>query len=226
MQSAAFAATTECEMNDNERECLLAIARAAADLSFGKNKLRHLYLETTEGRDDWKHDGVLKTYSWCGDFVTWCLNRAGVLDGRILNRAALNGGHWTPGENISRILKWADSQGVLYTTAAGHKARRPGDIMVIDTKGGGHILFLDNWLDGDHSRFGSLDGNTQGGYTGRNNRTVAASWHPAVIYSVDISPMPTGVGASAFSDPITSSQLTGEEIAAGGDGDPPERSPF
>jgi hypothetical protein len=65
-------------------------------------------LRVTEGRKS-RYDPKTKErtffYSWCGDWVTYHLERAGCLH-TCLNRATLHG-KWHPGKNLSLLRVWA-----------------------------------------------------------------------------------------------------------------------
>jgi hypothetical protein len=65
-------------------------------------------MRVTEGRRTIKNpDGTTKVfYSWCGDWVTYHLERAGCLHGPALNRQSLNG-RWVPGMNLTFLRAWA-----------------------------------------------------------------------------------------------------------------------
>jgi hypothetical protein len=65
-------------------------------------------LRVTEGRQS-RYDPKTKHrtffYSWCGDWVTYHLERAGCLH-KCLNRESIHG-KWHPGKNLSLLRVWA-----------------------------------------------------------------------------------------------------------------------
>jgi hypothetical protein len=65
-------------------------------------------LKVTEGRRTIKNpDGTTRVfYSWCGDWVSYHLERAGCRHGLALNRQSLNG-KWVPGMNLTYLRAWA-----------------------------------------------------------------------------------------------------------------------
>jgi hypothetical protein len=131
-------------------------------------------LAVTESRRTIKNpDGTTKLfYSWCGDWVTYHLERAGCLHGRALNRKSLNGG-WAPGMNLNWLRAWAGEalfkrDGVLVErfeddVSSGLNSRGPasfhpwdneldvctdgyvpalGDLLILPRKNGDHIEFF------------------------------------------------------------------------------------
>jgi hypothetical protein len=65
-------------------------------------------MAVTEGRRTIKNpDGSMRVfYSWCGDWVTYHLERAGCRHAPALNRESLNG-KWVPGMNLTFLRAWA-----------------------------------------------------------------------------------------------------------------------
>ena len=79
-------------------------------------------LAVTEGRRTIMNpDGSMRVfYSWCGDWVTYHLERAGCLHGLALNRESRNG-KWTPGMNLTYLRAWAGEPALSHNSA--HTAR-------------------------------------------------------------------------------------------------------
>lgn len=130
-----------------------------------------LQVEITEGRKDW-HDenGNLKSYSWCGDTVTWIYARAGCNEPKALNRIE-TAGKWLPGDNIDRLVSWAQKHEVAYggpRAAAYLPMAKAGDVIVLDRPNGGHVGLFKQLIDG--SSFITFDGNTM--YDGEQGRTA------------------------------------------------------
>lgn len=212
------------------REQVIAIALELAEKAISKTNRREDYLRITEGRDDWRSpEGEMKTYSWCGDFVSYVLMCAGVTDGSILNRAALNTGVWTPGDNINRIMRWGDQNGASYSKSDAAEMAQPGDIFIFETGRGGHICFFHKWLSLVDYSFETLDGNAKNNATSRNNRVLNGGGSKPLYKAVNIDNMPF---ECAMPDPDTykawedgtlqdPNNLTAEQIADGGDGPPP-----
>lgn len=168
------------------RQRLIAIARALAEqrVAYGSP----CYMEITEGRQNWtRPDGTVGRYSWCGDTVTAVALWAGITDGRLLNREALNGpGSWRIGRNIDMLVSRARELGVLIEGAAAlayvNSLVSPtmgGDAYVMEAPNGGHAGIL------SHSegvnRIVTYDGNGPGGTTGRNVRNFATSARLACV---------------------------------------------
>lgn len=130
-------------------------------------------LEITEGRRTIKNpDGSTRTfYSWCGDWVTYHLERAGCRHGLALNRQSLNT-RWVPGMNLTYLRAWAGEPALHFGDLAKRfqsdvsaafgpneqKSWHPwdneqdvcrdgyvpalGDLLVCPRKGGDHIEFF------------------------------------------------------------------------------------
>lgn len=144
----------------NERErfrsCAFSFAHQAAEEQVSLISDPIKYARITEGRADWiTASGELRQYSWCGDFVTFILERAGCRDGRALNRASINGA-WRPGDNIARLLAYAKERGGLRTD---FESMRPGDPIFWNYSGGGHIALFARWSSLNLGAFQSFDGN-------------------------------------------------------------------
>jgi hypothetical protein len=213
--------------NEQRRKCILTIAGKAAKLHISKCHYPDKYAVITEGRNDWTSpSGERKIYSWCGDFVTWVLMTAGLSDGSVLNRAALNNGVWQPGYNITRLLFWARDHDALYQKDF-RQFLKPGDPVVINRPRGGHICIFKTWTDKKKGMFISVDGNAAAGATSFNNRMLKGGGHSPVFAAVNADALPwdnCSTNETAFGNPIAlrMSELSNEEIAEGGDGIPPE----
>lgn len=141
----------------------------------------------TEGRRDWKDakTGELRKYAWCGDFVTYVLELAGVTDHEALNRVSING-VWKPGMNISMLVARARSLGACYEGSQAYQRlqqNRPGDVVVINNPNGGHVGILSGVIDG--STFMTWDGNGPGAMTGKNVRSLKTGAAVSAVINVD-----------------------------------------
>lgn len=126
-------------------------------IGVGKDQPRTMD-EITEGRWTWP------SYGWCGDFVTFILERAGLRDGRALNRVSLNG-TWVPTDNIARLQRFSASIGALIKPS---EIRR-GDIVVLKRNAGDHIRFANS--EGRSGKHGGVDGNGWDGRVSVSNGT-------------------------------------------------------
>jgi hypothetical protein len=209
------------------RECVLKIARKIAETKASKVHNRHIYLELTEGRDDWVQDGVHRSYGYCGDFVTYCLMHAGVRDGRILNRAALNDGKWAPGDNIARLVRWARATDSLITPQTFKEQIKPADPVILHRKEGGshppgdHICLMVGWLDRNLASFQTVDGNRPMGRCDYNANVmkVPGSWE--VYGAVSLDKMPISNMGETDDEGDVLDTLSKLVISMGGDGPPP-----
>lgn len=194
--------------------CLADLAEEAALRGTSRTADRGRFLEYTEGRDDWTDaNGKTHHYGWCGDFVTWALSRPviGVLDGRILNRKEING-TWKPGDNLSRLDRWASATGNRHTDPT-HLKR--GWAVILNTPNGGHICFFGDWLSA--TSFKSIDGNGPGAKSGINVRALQPASAPAgFVCAYDLERLQPGFwkedGGSSLVEP------TLQQIAEGGNG--------
>lgn len=166
----------------NHVQRVLSIAQQLADEHIGPPS--PAYFEITEGRKDWVQNGVTRKYSWCGDFVTYVLERAKATTLRqFMNRISING-KWQVGKNISMLVEGARSVGAAragrdaYTTAV---AGARGWIAVLDVANGGHVCFLKEALNAE--RYITLDGNSIGGTTQERIRTFSQS---KILWLLDI----------------------------------------
>lgn len=158
-----------------DRNRLLSIAVSLVGV--GPTTAPAKYNLITEGR----RSSPKRYYGWCGDFATYCLMLAGVVDGSILNREVLNG-VWTPGDNIVRIGRWAKKVGAIRNHFA-----VPGDIIVNPRSDGDHIAFILSTPSGPARKWQTLNGNGSGG-------VVSIGGFPAAVrYIVNVDYMPVGV---------------------------------
>lgn len=105
------------------------------------------------------------TKGWCGDFVTYNLKEAGVMDGHILNRADING-EWVPGDNILRLERWALETNATVPLQQG----QTGDIIIIPLGArDAHIALIYGRDQGDYIL---LNGNGWGGVVSLSRRKV------------------------------------------------------
>lgn len=75
-----------------------------------KDKWNKALLTVTEGRKSlYKNGKRTFFYSWCGDWVSYHLMKAGCLH-KCLNRKAVNG-KWQSGHNLTMIQAWAGDPG-------------------------------------------------------------------------------------------------------------------
>lgn len=181
------------------------------------NQSGRVYDLITEGRRDWKDGktGELRKYAWCGDFVTYVLQLAGVADKAALNRVSVNG-VWKPGMNISMLLTRARTLGACYEGSQAYQrlqANRPGDIVIINNPNGGHVGVLASVIDG--TTFSTWDGNGPGAQTGHNVRSLLKGAALSAVINVDVwdailattnparrAPAPKPVGRGDASDPL------------------------
>lgn len=193
------------------RDRVISIANQLADDQVAEKT--PCYFEITEGRTDWTgQDGQIKHYSWCGDFVTFVLMSAGIVDGRLLNRVAING-DWQIGRNIDMLVSRGREVGVLLEGPAALayvqsrlQPSRGGDVYVMSADGGGHVGLL------SHARtpneIVTLDGNGPFRRTGRNVRAFASNhrlvavipidyWDTQAMYNVDRSAPYAGAVSTA-----------------------------
>jgi hypothetical protein len=127
-------------------------------------KTRSRYLELTEGRESTPG----RYYGWCGDLPTYCSMLSGCENGKILNRAALNGGKWRPGRNIVDLMNWAKAKNA-WTAAAKDVLPSVGDMYVRIRSDGDHIGFVESIaLVGNVYYITSIDGNSWGNVVLRN----------------------------------------------------------
>lgn len=158
-----------------DRNLLLNIAVSLVGV--GPSTAPALYNLITEGRKS----SPKRYYGWCGDYVSYCLMRAGVVDGTILNRAALNG-EWVPADNLTRIERWAKKAGALTRSFI-----KPGDIVVNPRSDGDHTAICFATPGGPWKQWLLLNGNGKGG-------VVSIGGLPSSIrYIVDVDYMPIGV---------------------------------
>lgn len=198
------------------RNRVIAVARCLLKKKAGKTANREEYLKITEGRDDWKAADGMKVYSYCGDFVTAVYYAAGCRDGNILNRVAING-VWKPGDNIARILRYAQEVGSLkeWTEA------KLGDMLYWETGRGGHVGIMEAFPQGNFVT--SIDGNIGvGGNVARVTRPVTGN--RVLTYAVDVTSIPfTEVIKQQAAGMAPDETLTPDEIALGGDGPNPDK---
>lgn len=150
-------------MDESTQLKLFAIARSL--IGVGSSSRRDDFLHITEGRDHWKPakecpPGTLRpdgkcSYSWCGDYVTYCCYVVGVIDGKLLNRKAING-KWFEGQNLTMIENWSRSHGVWHDRIS--DCNRAA-IYVQKRGAGDHIGFVEG-RNGDN--YMTLDGNSIG----------------------------------------------------------------
>lgn len=132
------------------------------------------YFNITEGRTDWVDgNGTRKTYSWCGDFVTYVLTRAGATEKQWLNRKE-NNGKWEIGRNIIMLVEGAKARGGMYSGAQAYSrlmTNQPGDILIISGNNGQeHVCLLKTVV--DERTYVTYDGNGTGGRTCETLRTL------------------------------------------------------
>jgi hypothetical protein len=132
------------------RQQILNVAYALVGV--GPNSAPAYYNMITEGRKS----GSWGYYGWCGDFVTYVLMMSGCQNGNILNRASLNGGHWTGGANLSRLWLWAQHAGATTWWA------KPGDVVIVEAPKGDHIAFIGR-TPASGQGWQTVNGNGQGG---------------------------------------------------------------
>lgn len=158
-----------------DRNRLLSIALSLVGV--GPSTASASYNLITEGR----RSSPKRYYGWCGDYVTYCLMLAGVVDGSILNREVLNG-EWVPGDNLARIERWAKKAGAMRNHFA-----VPGDVIVNPRSDGDHIALILSTPAGPSRQWKTLNGNGKGG-------VVSIGGFPsAVRYIVNVDYMPIGV---------------------------------
>ncbi len=90
------------------REVLQSVWNETLALPGGIKEWNANLMKVTEGRRTISNpDGSTKVfYSWCGDWVSYHLERAGCRHGLALNRQSLNG-RWAPGMNLTYLRVWA-----------------------------------------------------------------------------------------------------------------------
>lgn len=202
------------------RERLRRDAEHLADEEIGPHDQRKCYLEITEGRTDWTTaKGLRRRYGWCGDFATFVCMRQGVTDGRVLNRAILNDGVWVPGDNIARIVRWAQQHaGLISGDSIRHHPDSivPGDMLVFARTDGDHIAVFGQWIAA--GRYITFDGNSWGGTTKRNARVIGEGMPiRAGITSLCFPVNTIGRSPFAFHNPAFPTKLPSELVALGGD---------
>lgn len=157
-----------------DRTKLLSIAVSLVGV--GPSTASAVYDQITEGR----RSSPKMYYGWCGDYVTYCCMLAGVVDGEILNRQAING-EWVPGDNLARISRWAKRVGALRNYFA-----VPGDIIINPRSDGDHIAFILSTPNGPYRKWQTLNGNGKGG-------VVSIGGFPsAVRHIINVDAMPVG----------------------------------
>lgn len=171
------------------RDRAIVIARDLASRHVAKGS--QCYMDITEGRTDWSDaQGGTRRYSWCGDFVTYVLMMAGIVDGEFLNRAALRGGNWRIGENISMLLQRGRQLGVALegpaalSYAQSRTSEAMGaDVYIMQAPAGGHVGLIA--VAQTPNAIWTYDGNGPGGTTGRNLRSFGATHQLAAIIPID-----------------------------------------
>jgi hypothetical protein len=197
------------------------LATASQFLGVGPEHDRSCYLQITESRADWQApDGSTRHYGWCGDLATAVLMLCGVTRGDVLNRAALNNGKWTPGDNLARLTRSIGSTGGLITQPSVRldpDLVQPADLVIFSRPDGDHIAFFSHWLAA--GEFETIDGNSWGRVVKRNFRHLVD--HPGempVRHFLSIDHLPTGGVVQQFLNSETAvSDLSPETIANGGD---------
>lgn len=125
--------------------------------------------EITEGRYKYvAPDGT--HYSWCGDLPTWGLEGVGVRDPTALNRVSV-AGEWTPGDNISRLWRWAKNHDSWRTDADGLRA---GDLYIKPVPRGDHIGII---TDVTATGYDVVDGNGKMGAVSTGHRDFTDAVH-------------------------------------------------
>lgn len=104
---------------------------------------------------------------WCGCFVAWCFNEAGITGkiGQVPNKAY-----------VPSYRDWGRSTGKLTYTPS------PGDIVLFGGSGGSHIGIVES-VSGDY--ISTIEGNTGGSYYGavkRNRHRISGSWVHSFIH--------------------------------------------
>ena len=97
------------------RDVLQSVWQETLALPGGIKEWNANLMKVTEGRRTINNpDGSTKVfYSWCGDWVTYHLERAGCRHGLALNRQSLNG-RWTPGMNLTYLRAWAGERALRH----------------------------------------------------------------------------------------------------------------
>lgn len=165
---------------DSENVCAIALG------CVGAKPPDSLYNLITEGRKS----SPGHYYGWCGDLVSYVLMKAGCMDGAILNRAELNGNKWQPGDNLTRLNKWARSAKVAFGGKDTDLLDR-GAIYTRIRPNGDHIGIV---LAVDGTKVTSVDGNSFGGEVRLNVwslndkplRTWFASCHVPTMMNDDL----------------------------------------
>jgi len=206
-------------MNNERRQRIIEIADEFVQKGIGPEHGRECYLRITEGRADWKTpDGTVRHYGWCGDLVTFVLSRIGVLDGRILNRAELNNGKWTPGDNLARLQRWGKGNDAIISVDAVRDdptLLKAGDIVVFVRQDGDHIAFFEDWTAA--GQFTSLDGNSFGRICKRNGRQLVHAPNAMPIrHFIDITTLPLNSSGHETAG-FVETELQPDQIADGGD---------
>jgi len=178
------------------REDALRTATILVEGKVGPSTDNAWYSAITEGRRDFVDpSGAEHRYGWCGDFATYCCMQGGVLDGSILNRASLNNGKWTPGDNLARLERWARSVGAarsVMEVAANRDQVTGGDLVIFSRPDGDHIGMFERWTAA--GEFSSLDGNSVGRVCARNFRRLTKEGFLAPRVFILTSQMPWAVG--------------------------------
>jgi len=206
-------------INEDIRSKIISIAAGFVAQGVGPEHDRPCYLQLTEGRADWTgSDGEVRHYGWCGDYITYVLSRVGVMDGSILNRAELNDGKWTPGDNLARVQRWAKLTGSIIELDAVRDDPAlllPGDIVIFIRPDGDHIAFWEEWLAA--GSFSSLDGNSYGRICKRNGRQLVPGANQMPIrHFIRITDMPLNSTGIADSGDLLKN-FASDIIAMGGD---------
>jgi len=206
-------------LDKERRDSIIGIASDLVAQGIGPEHDRACYLRLTENRADWKtSDGTIKHYGWCGDFISFVLSRAGVMDGRILNRAELNNGKWVPGDNLARIQRWAKGNDAVVSVdavRADPALLTPGDIVIFVRTDGDHIAFFEDWTAA--GQFTSLDGNSFGRVCKRNGRNlVPASNAMPIRHFINVTNLPLNTSGHETAG-FVETELQPDLIASGGD---------
>lgn len=145
--------------------CILSQARSRIGVS-RSHRVDELD-RITEGRYTYKHPKY-GWYAWCGDFASYLLEMCGCSDPTALNRISV-AGKWTPGDNISRIMRWAKSHGASFTDPARLKA---GHYYVKPAANGDHIGVVSEVME---TGYKTIDGNGWKGAVSEGSRTFESS---------------------------------------------------
>jgi len=199
------------------RPDIIQVASELAALKIGRRTDMNGYVCITEGRGR-----NSDKYGWCGDFVTYSFMKSGVTDGAILNRAELNNGKWTIGDNLNRLQRWAQANDAFHSLDSvleGKYAPQAGDIIMYVRASGDHVEIVGELI--SQGVYNCFSGNLFYPDTGPRTASVARPLQGGryqVRNFIDVTTMPINTIAPTFN---TEEAVQPDSVAAtdGGDGE-------